>query len=71
MLPLNEEFGWGSTEIMFVATLISALAGICSSFVGRLLYSYGAKNVIAAGGIHLRNTLKSTLFQEPFDLGTF
>ena len=53
VLPLDTEFGWSRATIMTGNLMLSLIMGFASPFVGRVIYKWGAKWVIAAGALAL------------------
>ncbi len=53
VVPLDTEFGWSRAAIMASGLIMSLTMGFGSPFVGRVIYIWGAKWVIAAGGLAL------------------
>lgn len=51
VLPLQTEFGWGRAATMTGSMFVLLISGIASPFVGRLVYKWGAKQVIVVGAV--------------------
>ena len=49
--PLEAEFGWGRGEISWAFTIVFAMQGLASPFVGRWVDRYGAKIFIVLGAL--------------------
>ncbi|MCB1511739.1 MAG: MFS transporter [Hyphomicrobiaceae bacterium] len=49
--PIMAETGWSSTVVFGGLTLGLLISGVISSWVGRLIDRYGAKRMMAAGGV--------------------
>jgi len=51
VLPLDNEFGWSRAAIMTGNLVLALIMGFTSPLVGRIIYRWGAKSVIAAGAL--------------------
>src|SRR5699024_1528310 len=51
LIPMQEEFGWSSTEITGAYSLALLVAGLVAPFVGRWLDWHGARGLMTAGSI--------------------
>jgi MFS family permease len=49
--PLQADLGWGRGEIMAAFTIYFLVMGVTMPFIGRIIYRFEVKRVIAAGGL--------------------
>ena len=49
--PLQADFNWGRGEIIFAFSLYLLASGVFSPFIGRLIYRFDVRKIIAIGAL--------------------